>query len=48
MSRCQQDVPEGKDDMPQRTGELAPLHNDIALLVALPPPSRLSAARVIV
>jgi hypothetical protein len=46
MSRCQQVVPEGKDDKPQRPGELVPLHNVVALLVVLPPPpSRLSATR---
>jgi hypothetical protein len=43
MSRCQQVVPEGKDDKPQRPGELVPLHNVVALLVVLPSPSRLSA-----
>jgi hypothetical protein len=35
MSRCQQVVPEGKDDKPQRPGELVPLHNVVALLVVL-------------
>jgi hypothetical protein len=42
MSRCQQVVPEGKDDKPQRPGELAPLHNVVALLVVLPLPPRVS------
>jgi hypothetical protein len=42
MSRCQQVVPEGKDDKPQRPGELVPLHNVVALLVVLPLPPRAS------
>jgi hypothetical protein len=39
----QQVAPEGKDDKPQRPGELFPLQNAVALLLALPPPPTVSS-----